>query len=124
MGDEMILELAAKLQGFDKTAAKKDDDKKDDKKDDKDEKKGGCPGCDGKLVFGKCYNEDCSKCAKKDKKDDDKKDDKKKKDASVMTVLAGLSKLAEELDDVGADDAAAAVDDALRIIVENLQAEE
>ena len=131
MADEMIFELAASLNtGMDKTAAKKDDD-------DKDDKKGGCPECGGKLVFGKCFADPdkCSKSSKKDDKDDKddkkdkKKDDKKdkaekKKKEAVMYVLNGLSKLAEDLDGIGADDASSLVDDALRIIVHNLESEE
>jgi len=126
MGNEMILELAAKLGGtadMNKTAAKKDDDdkdkdkdedKKDDKKDDdKDEKGKGCPECEGKLTFGKCFSDDCSKSKKKDKKD-----------AAVMDVLNGLSKLASDLDEMGADDASAAVDEALQVIVRNIQREQ
>lgn len=107
MGDEMILNLAARLGASDlsKTAAKKDDDDKDEKDEDK-------------------KDED-----KKDEKDKEDKDDKDEKDngndkkAAVMDVLNGLSKLASELDEIGADDASAAVDEALRVIVHNIQKE-
>jgi len=109
-GDEMIMELAASLGGMNKTAAKKDDDKKDEKK--KEDKKE-CEKCDGK-----CKCDEDKKDDKKDKKD--KKDDKKE---AVMGVLHGLSKLAAELDEVGADDASSLVDEALRVIVQNLDDE-
>ena len=116
LGDEMILELAASLGGLNKTAAKKDEDKDEDKKDDKKCATCGkkdCPcGCDG--------DSDKCKCDKKDK--DDKKKDDKKKDA-VMYVLDGLAKLASELDEAGAEDASSLVDDALKVIVNNLKKE-
>lgn len=90
MGDEMILELAARLGSPDmnKTAAKEDDDEKE----------------------------------KKDK-EEVKEEEEDKKDACIITVLNGLSKLASELDEMGADDASSAVDEALRIIVQNIQKE-
>lgn len=94
-GDEMVLELAA-LLGNDmvKNAAKDNDDKKEDKK----EK------------------------AEKDKKEKaDKKDDKKKNAFVMVRVLQDLTKLASELDKLGADSASGLVDDALRVIVANLE---
>ena len=105
-GEEMMLELA-NLLGSDvvKTAAKKDDDdkeKKDDKKEKAEEK------------------EDKEKAEKKEK--DDKKKEKEDKKASVMmNVINDLVKLAEELDEVGAEEASGLVDDALRVIVNNLE---
>lgn len=102
MGDEMILNLAARLGASDlsKTAAKKDDDDKDEKDEDKKDEKD-----------------------KEDKDDKDEKDNGNDKKAAVMDVLNGLSKLASELDEIGADDASAAVDEALRVIVHNIQKE-
>jgi len=101
-GEEMILELA-KLMGTNtvKTAAKKDD--KDEKKDKKEEKE--------------------EKAEKKEKKEkDDKKEKKEDKKASVMmNVINNLVKLADELDEAGADEASSLVDDALRVIVKNLE---
>lgn len=128
MGNEMILELAGILgaDSLNKTAAKKDD--------------GNCDGCGKPSQF--CKKDDCGKDDKEDKKDkddkddkdedkkEDKKDDKKedKKDddkkEAVMDVLNGLSKLASDLDEMGADDASSAVDDALKIIVQNLKDEQ
>lgn len=120
MGDELILELAASLGGLNKTAGKDKDDKED-KKDKKDDK---CPGCGKPSQF--CTKKDCGKEDKKDKKDSkDKKDKKDKKDAkkeAVMSVISGLSKLAGELDDLGAEEASSLVDDALKVIVQNLEA--
>lgn len=99
MGEEMILELAASLStGIDKTAAKKDD------KEEKDEK---CEKCE-------CDPCECDK--KKNKKENKKKD-------AVMDVLSGLSKIAEELDEAGADEASSLVDDALKVIVNKIQQE-
>ena len=115
MGDEFILNLAASLKGFDKTAAKDDDkDDKNDKKDKEDKKK-------KDEEDKKKKDEEDKKKKDEDKKKKDKKDDKK---ASVMEVINGLSKLAGVLDEMGADDASDAVDDALRIIVKNLRKEQ
>lgn len=107
-GDEMMLELHNLLnkQGLVSTAAKKDDDKED-KKDDKDEK--------DLPPFMKKKEDD------KDEKKDKKDDDKKKKKAVVLGVLHELTKLASELDEAGADDASSAVDEALRVIVRDIQ---
>jgi hypothetical protein len=77
-------------------------------KDDKDDKKGGCSECGGKLVFGKCFNEDCKKCAKK--KDDDKDDKKDKKDKKEKK---------EDKDDEKKKEAQKLLDDALRLRAEN-----
>jgi len=109
-GDEMMLELHNLLskQGLMVTAAKEDDEKDDDKDDKK------LPP----FMKKKDDKED-----KKDKKKEDKKDDKKKKKAVVLGVLQELTKLATELDEAGADDASSAVDEALRVIVRDLQAE-
>ena len=109
MGDELILELAASLGGLNKTAAKDDDDKKDDKKDEKEDKK------DEKED----KKDDDDK--KDDKKDDDKDDKDDKKKEAVMYVLNGLSKLAGELEDLGAEEASNLVDDALQVIVNNVK---
>jgi hypothetical protein len=117
MGDEMILELAASLNaGMEKTAAKKDDDKED-KKEKKEEKcKCGKKDCD----CGCKGDADKCKCKKEEKKD---KDDKKEKKDAMMDVLTGLSKLAADLDEVGAEEASSLVDDALKVIVHNLENE-
>jgi hypothetical protein len=110
MGDEMILELAASLSaGMEKTAAKKDDDKEDKKDDKKEDKK--CEKC-------KC---DPCECDKKKEKEDKKEDKKDKKKDAVMDILNGLSKLAADLDEAGAEEASSLVDDALKIIVHNLK---
>lgn len=102
MGNEMILELAAALNtGMEKTAAKKDEK---------------CEKCE-------CDPCECDKKEKKDKKDKKEEKKDKKKDA-VMDILNGLSKLAADLDEAGADEASSLVDDALRVIVNNLQKEE
>ena len=93
-GDEMMLELFNLLnkQGLVSTAAKKDDEEdKDEPKDDE-----------------------------KDEKEDKKDKDKKKK-AVVMGVLNELTKLASELDEAGAEEASSVVDEALRVIVRDLQ---
>lgn len=106
MGDEFILELAASLEaGLNKTAAKKKEDKEEEKED-KEEK---CPEC-------KCDPCECEKEEKKDKKK--KKDDKK--DATLY-IVHGLSKLASELDEMGAEEASSLVDDALKVIVQKIQ---
>jgi ABC-type Zn2+ transport system substrate-binding protein/surface adhesin len=103
LGDEMILELAASLGGMEKTAAKKDEkEEKEDKKDDKEKK---------------------DEKEEKEDKDDKKEDKKDKKKDAVMDVLNGLSKLAADLDEAGADEASSLVDDALRVIVNNLENE-
>lgn len=105
-GEEMMLELASLLGTMEKTAAKKDDNgKKDDKKDKKDEE---------------------AKEKKDDKEKDDngngKKDDKKEKKADLlMNVVSSLVKLATDLDEAGADEASELVDDALRVIVYNIE---
>jgi len=104
-GDEMILELAT-LLGTDtvKTAAKKDEKKEKKEEKEKDEKE--------------------DKKEKKEEKED-KKEDKEKKKASLMAgVLQDLVKLATELDELGAEEASSLVDDALRVIVDNIKAEE
>jgi len=44
-----------------------------------------------------------------------------KENTVVAEVIGDLVKIASELDDIGADDASSAVDDALRIIVRDLQ---
>lgn len=105
LGDEMILELAASLNAsMNKTAAKKD----------KEEKKEECEECGEE------------KCKCKEEKKDEKKDDKKgkKKDAAVMNILSGLSKLAGDLDEASADEASSLVDDALKIIVNKIKEEQ
>ena len=122
MGDEMILALAASLNaGMEKTAAKKDDDKEEKKDDREDKKDKKCAKC-GKKDCGCGCGGDADKCKCKKGDKDDKKDDKDKKDA-VMNVLNGLSKLAAELDEVGADEASSLVDEALKVIVHNLEKE-
>jgi len=81
-----------------KTAkAKEDKEDKEDKKDKKDEK------------------ED-----KEDKKDE--KEDKKSKSSVIMSLVSDLVKLAGELDEAGAEEASSLVDDALRVIVDNIKA--
>jgi hypothetical protein len=123
-GEEKVLELSRLLSTDTvKTAAKKEKD--EDKKEEKKEK---CKECD---------KEECE-CEKKDKKDekkdekkqdknDEKKEDKKKskkKKAEIMLgVVNDLVKLANELDTAGADDAANLVDEALQIIMKNIDKE-
>lgn len=106
-GEEMILNLAAAMNGLEKTAAKK------------------CPECGKKECECKKEEdkEDKEEKAEKEEKEEkaEKKKKSKKKKAAVMEVLNGLSKLASELDALGADEASAAVDDALRTIVSNLK---
>jgi len=109
-GDEMILELAASL-GFNKTAAKKDEE-------DKECKKCKCDPCECDKKDKKCKKCKCDPC-ECDKKEDKKKDKKE----ATMRVLHGLKKLAEELDEIGADEASHLVDDALKVIVDNLKTE-
>jgi len=103
-GDEMVLQLAS-LLGTDtvKTASKEEkgeekEDKKEEKKEDKEEEK-------------------------KEEKEEEKEEDKKKeKKADVMTgVLQDLVKLATELDEIGAEDAAGLVDDAIKTIVDGIE---
>jgi len=104
-GDEMMLELAALMGTLEKTAAKKDD-KKDDKADkEKEDKKE-------------------EKAEKEKKEKEDKKDKKDKKAEVMMHVVNNLVKLAGELDEIGAEEASSLVDDALRIIVKNIEAEQ
>jgi len=102
-GEEMMLELATILGTMQKTAAKKDeDDKKEDKKEEKEDKK-----------------EEDDEDKEDKKEEDDKKEDKK---ASVMMgVVSSLVKLANELDEVGAEEASSLVDEALQVIVKNLE---
>ncbi len=90
-GDEMILGLAAALQGQVKTAAVK------------------CDECGMKDC--KCDHE-CPKCGAVECKCEPKK--------AMVDILQGLTKLAAELDELGAEEAGSAVDDALRIIVRDL----
>lgn len=112
-GDEMMLDLYNLLnkQGLTSTAAKEDDKGEEDKKS-KDEK----PEENGKK-------DDDKKCPKHGKEGcppdcpGAKKNDKK---AVVMGVINELTKLASDLDNAGADEASAAVDDALRLIVKDL----
>jgi len=101
-GEEMMVELAGLLNNSKivATAAKKDDDDKKEKKEEKKE----CKKC-------KC---DPCECDKKDKKD-------KKEAEAVMGVINDLVKLAGDLDALGEDKASAAVDDALKVIVEGLK---
>lgn len=101
-GEEMMLELHQLLnkQGLVSTAAKKDD---DDKKDEKKEE---------------------AKKEEEDKKDEKKEDKKDKKASVMMGVIQDLVKLAEELDDAGAEEASLAVDDALKTIVDSLETPE
>lgn len=109
MGEEMILALAASLNGdLNKTAAKKKEDgeDKEDKKDMKEDKK------DEKE------EKDEEKEEKKEKKD------KKDKKASTLYIIDGLYKLATELDDMGEEEASSLVDDALRVIVQNIRDQE
>lgn len=104
-GNEMMLELASLLGTLEKTAAKKDDSECD-----KDEAK-----------MDESKEEGAAKCEKKVMK---KKVKKKKKKADVMMdVVSSLVKLAGELDEAGADEASSLVDDALRVIVKNIEAE-
>lgn len=104
-GEEMVQELARLLNtGMDKTAAKKDDEEKKPCKCGKD-----CDcGCEG----------DSEKCKCEKKKDDDKK-----KASTMMSVVNDLVKLANELDEAGADEASGLVDDALKVILEGLNKE-
>ena len=97
--DEIMYGLSAILNQLEKTAAKKEDKEEEKDEDKKDEDK----------------KED-----KEEEKDEDKKEKAKKKAAVLMSVVTGLQKLATELDEAGAEVASSAVDDALRIIVENM----
>jgi len=103
MGDEMILALAASLEtGINKSAAKKE----------KECKECECDPCE-------CEKEE----EKEDKEDKKEKKDKKDKKASAAYIVSSLYKLANELDDMGADEASSLVDDALRVIVKNMKSE-
>ena len=98
-GDEMILQLASLLSTSTvKTAAKKDEEKEDKKEDKKEEAK-----------------------EKKDKKKDKKEEKEEKKASLIMGLVQDLVKLAGDLDDAGAEEASALVDDALRSIVDGLE---
>jgi hypothetical protein len=96
-GDEMILELASLLNTSTvKTAAKKDEEKEEKK-----EKK--------------------EKAKEKEGKKEKKEDKEEKKASLIMGLVQDLVKLAGELDEAGAEDASALVDDALRSIVDGLE---
>lgn len=105
----MVLELAALLgNGVVKTAAADEEAKCKCTKGEDCKKHPGNRGCGCKGDADKC------KCKKEDKKPDKK--------SFVMTgVLENLVKLAGELDDIGADEASNMVDEALKIIVKNLE---
>ena len=114
MGDEMILDLAAKLESsLNKVAAKKEEKPKADEDDgEKDE------GEDGDE------EKECKKCGP------DKKcscfpnlKPKSKKKKATLKMINTLSKLASELDDMGVEEASNLVDDALRVIVKNISTE-
>jgi hypothetical protein len=105
-GDEMMLELAGLLGTLEKTAAKKDD--KDEEKDEEKKEKA---------------EEKAEKDEEKKEKAEKKKDKKKKKADVMMHVVSSLVKLASELDELGAPEASSLVDDALRVIVKNIEAE-
>lgn len=91
--DEIIMDLAEALGGMEKFAAKKED-----KKEEKEEKE--------------------EKAEKKEKKEKDKK-----KAEAVMDIVNSLAKLAGELDEMGAEEASSLVDDALKVIVYNIDGE-
>lgn len=124
-GNDMIRELL-RLNGTDtvvKTASEKED-KKEEKKEDKKEEK-----CCEKCGKEKCECKEDKKEDKKEEKKEDKKEDKKdkkskKKKAEVMLgVINELVKLANDSDASGADEAASLVDDALQIIMKNVEKE-
>jgi hypothetical protein len=99
-GDEMIFELAAML----KTAGKKTDEECEESKKDKKEPK-----------------EPEEK--EEEKKTEKPKSKKKSKKATVLSsVLNDLVKMANSLDEVGAQDASNLIDDALQVILKNVQA--
>ena len=97
-GDEMVAELSRLLgNGLDKTAAKKDKEEKEEKA------------------------EKAEKKEKEDKKE--KKGKKKKKAETIASVVGELVKLADELDELGATEASGLVDNALKVVVTNLEKE-
>lgn len=97
--DEIIMDLAEALGGMEKFAAKKEEkEEKEDKKEEKEEKE--------------------EKAEKKEKKEKDKK-----KAEAVMDIVNSLAKLAGELDEMGAEEASSLVDDALKVIVYNIDGE-
>lgn len=106
------MELATALGGLEKFATKKEDkeDKKvkeedeEDKEDEEDEEE-----------------EDKNKDEEKEDKEEDEKEEKKAK--AIMEIVHGLSKLANDLDEVGANEASSLVDDALKVIVYNIEQE-
>jgi len=107
--DEIVMELAAALGRMEKTAAKKEEkEEKDEKKEKKEEKE---------------VKKDEDKKEKEDKKDEKKDKEDKKKAKAVMSIVHGLAKLAGELDELGADEASSLVDDALKVIVYNVDKE-
>jgi len=120
MGDEMVAELSKLLgNGLDKTAAKKE------KEDEKCEECGKEP-CKCKEMAKK--EKDKAKADKeKEKEKADKakaKAKKKKKKAEVLAGVVGeLVKLADELDAAGAPEASGLVDEALNVLVTNLETE-
>jgi len=120
MGDDMISNLSKLLDvGLDKTAAKKE------KKDEKCEECGKDPCMCKELKAKEKAKEKAEKEKAKEKADKAKaKKDKKKKKAEVVAgVVNELVKLANELDSVGAVDASDLVDDALNVILKNLETE-
>lgn len=101
-GDEMILELAGLL----KTAAKDEEKKPEDKKEKAKEK---AKDKDDKKKCKKCDKEDCA-CGP----------DKK---ANMTAMLQDLVKMANTLDEAGAEEAAGLVDDVIQVILKNVKAE-
>jgi outer membrane biosynthesis protein TonB len=119
MGNEMLVELSALLDKYDitKEAAKKDDKEGKEKEKAKKEKEKEKEKAEKDKEKAKKEKE-----KEKAKKEKEKKDSKKKKKGEIMVdVLEGLSKLATELDSIGAEEASGLVDDALRIIVKNME---
>jgi hypothetical protein len=115
-GNEMINELS-KLLGSEmvKTAAEKED-KKEEKEKAKEEKE------EAKAEEKAAKEEEkAEKKEEKEKGKKDKKDKKKKKAEVMMGVINDLVKLANELDASGADDASGLVDDAIKVIMENIE---
>jgi hypothetical protein len=105
-GDEMVLELAKILNaGMDKTAAKKD--KKEEEKEPK-----------GKKPDDEEVDEEDTSDEEEGKEDKPKKDKKKAK--AMLGVVNDLVKLANDLDSAGANEASSLVDEALQIILKEL----
>ena len=131
-GEDMIRELV-KLMGTDtvvKTATEKAE--KDEKRAEKKEEKK-CEKCEKELCECKEIKEkEEAKAEKAEQKEEDKKEkedakkdkkNKKKKAEVMLGVVSELCKLANDLDTTGADEAASLVDEALQVIMKNVDKE-